>query len=106
MRRAAKRDVSEPEIVSTLIDAGFTVHRLSAAGVPDLLVGFRSRTWLVECKSSHKGYGKGLNPLQQRFADTWRGSPVVILRNGEEAMDWAVQIAIETAAPPHRTEAA
>ena len=105
MRRAAKRDVSEPEIVTVLQDAGFTVQRLNGAGVPDLLVGFRHRTFLVECKSSHKGYGKSLNPLQQRFSDTWRGSPVVILRNGQEAMDWAVQIAIETAAP-HRTEAA
>lgn len=97
MRRAAKRDVSEPEIVNTLMDAGFTVHRLNGVGVPDLLCGFRSRTWLVECKSSHKGYGKSLNPNQQRFADNWRGSPVVILRNGQEAMDWACQMAVETA---------
>ena len=102
MRRAAKRDVSEPEIVTTLRDAGFSVHPISQTGLPDLLCGFRRRTFLVEVKSSDKGYGKGLNPNQQRFADRWAGVPIVILRNANEAADWACQIAIETAAQPSK----
>jgi Holliday junction resolvase len=102
MRRAAKRDVSEPEIVTTLRDAGFSVQPISQPGLPDLLVGFRRRTFLVECKSSDKGYGAKLNPLQQKFADRWAGTPIVILRSATDAMDWAVQIAIETAAQPSK----
>jgi Holliday junction resolvase len=102
MRRAAKRDVSEPEIVTVLKDAGFTVERISQPGLPDLLCGFRRRTFLVECKSSDKGYGAKLNPLQQKFADRWAGTPIVILRSATDAMDWAVQIAIETAAQPSK----
>lgn len=86
---AAKRDVVEPEIVSALQQCGFSVHRLDTP--VDLLVGFRGRTWLVECKSGHKGYAKSLNKNQQEFADVWRGSPVIVLRDAQEAIDWAVE---------------
>lgn len=95
MRRAAKRDVSEPEIVSTLKQCGFSVHRMDQP--VDLLVGFRRRCWLVEAKSSDKGYGKSLNENQRKFADTWRGPEVVILRSAQDAMDWAVQVSQEKA---------
>lgn len=95
-RRKAKRDAAEPEVVSTLTDAGFAVERTSAPGWPDLLVSFRRRCWLVEVKSSHKGYGKGLNDNQKEFAARWRGPDIVILRSAQDAMDWAVQMSIET----------
>jgi len=95
MRRAAKRDVSEPEIVTVLTQCGFSVERLSQAGVPDLIVGYRKRMWLVECKSSDKGYGKDLNVNQKKFADRWRGTPIVILRSAQDAVDWAVDVASE-----------
>lgn len=97
MRRAAKRDVCEPEIVSALTQCGFSVERLSQAGIPDLMVGFRSHMWLVECKSSDKGYGKDLNVNQKKFADRWRGTPIVILRSAQDAIDWAVQMSVEAA---------
>lgn len=98
MRRAAKRDVSEPEIVTALTQCGFTVERLSQSGIPDLIVGFRNkRMWLVECKSSEKGYGKALNVNQKKFADRWRGTPIVILRSAQDAIDWAVQMSVEAA---------
>lgn len=94
-RYAAKRDVSEPEIVSALEQCGFSVERMDRP--VDLLIGFRGRTWIVECKSGHKGYGKTLNANQQKFKDKWRGSPVVILRSAQDAIDWAVQMASEAA---------
>lgn len=93
-RYAAKRDVSEPEIVAALEQCGFSVERMDKP--VDLLVGFRGRTWVVECKSGHKGYGKALNGNQQKFKDRWRGSPVVVLRSAQDAIDWAVQMAVET----------
>ena len=91
MRRAAKRDISEPEIVTTLKGCGFTVFRLDQP--VDLLVGFRGKTYLVECKTGEKGYAKSLNDNQREFADGWRGSGVIVLRSAQDAMDWAVEIA-------------
>lgn len=96
--RKARRDAAEPEIVSVLKQCGFSVERISEPGKPDLLCGFRGQTFLVECKSGTKGYARHLNKNQQAFADSWRGSPVVILRDAQEAMDWACQVAVETAA--------
>ena len=93
--RKAKRDASEREIVTVLEQCGFSVVRMDKP--TDLLVGFRKRAWLVECKSGTKGYGKGLNKNQAEFAETWRGPTVVVLHSATDAMDWAVQISQEAA---------
>lgn len=93
-RYANKRDISEPEIVSTLEQCGFSVVRMNKP--VDLIVGFRGRCWLVECKSSDKGYGKSLNANQAQFDVGWRGPKVVILRSAQDAMDWAVEMASQT----------
>lgn len=93
--RKAKRDASEPEIVTALLQCGFSVERMDKP--VDLLVGFRRRTWLVECKTGTKGYGKSLNPNQQDFASKWRGSEIVVLHDAQEAIDWAVQVSQEAA---------
>lgn len=90
-RYAKKRDAAEPEVVSTLQQCGFSVERLDKP--VDLLIGFRGKTFLVEVKSSAKGYGKSLNRNQQDFSDKWRGTPVVILRSAQDAMDFAVAVA-------------
>lgn len=90
MRRAAKRDISEPEIVSALVGCGFSVYRLHQP--VDLLVGHRGKNYLVECKTGTKGYGKTLNENQREFDDGWRGSKVVKLSSAQEAIDWAVAV--------------
>lgn len=90
-RRAAKRDASEPEIVSTLESCGFTVFRMNEPA--DLLCGFRGVNFLVECKTGDKGYGATLNDNQKAFNDYWRGGKMVRLSSAQEAMDWAVSIA-------------
>jgi len=82
-----KRDISEPEIVSTLKECGFSVYRLDRP--VDLLIGFRGSTYLVECKT---GKGK-FNANQKEFNSDWRGSKVARLSSAQEAMDWAVSIA-------------
>lgn len=91
MRRAAKRDMSEQSIVAVLRQHYMSVFRLDQP--TDLLVGFRGVTHLVECKSGHKGYAKALNANQARFAEEWRGSPVVTLHGVEDAIEWARTIA-------------
>lgn len=88
-RYAKKRDISEPEIVTALVRCGFSVERIDTP--VDLIVGFRRRTFLVECKSGKRK----LNENQTRFVDGWRGSEVVVLRDAQEASDWAVQVASE-----------
>lgn len=95
-RRNPKRDTAEPEIVNALTQCGFSVYRLNTP--VDLLVGFRGKTWPVEVKSGHKGYGKALNEAQQKFADEWKGTPVVVLHDAQEAIDFAVSVAAGEAA--------
>ena len=96
MRRAAKRDIAEPEIVRVLVQCGFSVYRLNQP--VDLLVGFRGRNFLVEVKTGNKGYGKSLNDNQRDFNDGWRGAKVVTLHSAQDAMDWAVSVAAGKAA--------
>lgn len=93
-RYATKRDRSEPEIVAALEQCGFSVVRLDKP--TDLIVGFRGRCWLIECKSGATGYGKDLNKNQKDFATKWRGPKVVILRSAQDAIDWAVEAASRT----------
>lgn len=90
-RWAKKRDASEAGIIRVLRQCGMSVKPIDQP--VDLIVGFRRRTFLVECKSGDKGYAKALNKNQQDFADGWRGSEVVILRNEQEATEWCKEIA-------------
>ena len=94
-RWAKRRDAAEPEVFTALRDCGFSVEPLDRPC--DAVVGFRGRCWLVEVKSTDKGYGKALNPNQQKFADKWRGPKIVILRSAHDAIDWAVQVSQEAA---------
>ena len=63
LRRNARRDANEPEIVRYLQGAGCIVRRLSDAGIPDLLVIWRGRVLLVEIKMPRGRYTKA----QQEF---------------------------------------
>lgn len=90
MRYAARRDASEPAIVNLLKGLGFGVCRMDRP--VDLLVSFRGKNYLIECKSGSKGYAKKLNDNQQAFADKWN-APVFVLRDEDEAMAWAQAVA-------------
>lgn len=94
-RWAKRRDAAEPEVFTALRKCGFSVEPLDKPC--DAVVGFRGRCWLVEVKSTEKGYGKALNANQQKFADKWRGPEIVILRSAQDAIDWAVQVSQEAA---------
>lgn len=50
--RAAKRDAAEGPIVDALRRCGADVHRISGAGLPDLLVRFRGAWMPLEVKSA------------------------------------------------------
>lgn len=76
MRRAAKVDRNQSEIVDALRKVGATVCPLHQVGTgcPDLLVGFRGKNFLIEVKdwqadNSHRQ----LNPKQVEWHGGWKG---------------------------------
>lgn len=89
MRRAPKLDRTQPEIVAALRSAGASVQSLAAVGggVPDLLVGWRGQTLLIECKDgSLPPSGRALTPDQVAWHYRWRGRPVWIISSADEAL--------------------
>ena len=80
-RTAVKRDGNEDDIVLCLEAAGATVTRISIKNVPDLLVGFRGRNYLLEVKMPKGKLSEG----QQIFIDDWQGY-VAIVRSIDDAL--------------------
>lgn len=73
MRRAAKRDKNEKELIKVLESLGFTVQQLNDPGIPDLLVG-NFLNFLVEVKSE----SGTLTPPQREFIAQWGGQVKVV----------------------------
>ena len=76
MRRKAKIDDNQTEIVKGLRAVGCSVESLAAVGkgCPDLLVGFRGVNYLIEVKDGSKPPSKRkLTPDQVKWHDSWRG---------------------------------
>jgi len=82
MRTAARRDDNEEPIVLALQSVGCSVWRLSAKGIPDLLVGRARQTFLFEVKGP-KGV---LTPAQVKFRRLWKGTPPITVRSITEAL--------------------
>ena len=88
MRRAARVDATQAEIVAALRAIGATVW---IVGLPlDLLVGYAGKTLLMECKCIA---GKR-NPkptkhtaLQKAFMLDWRGGPVATVTDAAGAIN-------------------
>lgn len=114
--RAARRDQSEPAIVDALRAAGASVTVIGQGdGVPDLLVGFEGRNYLIEVKNplgpqGGKGGGGASRPCrggdgvltgeQLAWWAAWRGSPPVIVRTPAEALAAIGAPPIEETAEP------
>ena len=89
MRRAAKTDANQPEIVAALRAIGASVADTSAVGkgFPDLVCGYQGRTWLLECKDgSLSPSRRKLTPDQVEFKATWRGHWAVV-NSADEAIE-------------------
>jgi hypothetical protein len=88
MRRAARIDANQTEIVQALRGVGATVAITSmvGGGFVDIVVGFRGRNYLFEIKDGSKPPSKRkLTPDEQEFHDTWRGT-VFIVNSVDEAL--------------------
>ena len=76
MRRAAKVDANQAEIVAALRACGATVQPLHTvgAGCPDLLAGFRGVNYLLECKDCNASNAdRKLRPAQVDWHGGWKG---------------------------------
>lgn len=81
MRRAAKIDENQKEIVQALRAMGCSVAITSAvgAGFTDLVVGYRGVNYLVEIKDGSKPpSAQKLTPDQIEFHESWRGQKAVV----------------------------
>jgi Holliday junction resolvase len=87
--KAARVDRNHAEIVAALRKVGATVQSLATAGrgVPDLLVGFRGTTYLLEIKDGAKAPSKkALNDEQIAWHGKWRGGPLAIVDSVDAAL--------------------
>jgi len=90
VRRAAKIDANQTEIVNALRQVGASVQSLASTGkgCPDLLVGFRGVNWLLEIKDGQKvKSARKLTPDQIEWHESWCGQVHVI-----EDIDQAIKL--------------
>ena len=88
MRRAAKIDSNQIQVVSALRAAGASVQSLAAIGkgVPDLLVSIRGVNLLMEIKDGSKPKSaQKLTEDQLKWHGAWQG-PVCIVDSPEAAL--------------------
>lgn len=81
MRRAAKIDANQPEIVDALRRAGATVQPIHTvgSGVPDLLVGYRGVNLLMEVKDGDKPESaQKLTPDEAEWHQNWLGQRSIV----------------------------
>jgi len=83
--RRGRTDANQTEIVAFLRAAGASVFVSSdvGRGFPDLVVGHRGHTYLIEVKVP----GGRIRDSQSAFALSWRGSPVCVVRNVQDCFD-------------------
>ena len=89
MRRAARVDENQGLIVKALRAYGATVRIITQGdGIPDLLVGYRGHTILMEVKDGNKPpSARQLTTAEQIFFDQWTGGKLFIVNSVEEALD-------------------
>jgi Holliday junction resolvase len=103
--RPKQRDKAEKAIVEALRAAGASVHLLDddrRSGLPDLLVGYKGRTMLLEVKNpadrsnpyrvksgevrETTRIATDLSDGQERWHRAWRGQRPVVVRTPAEAL--------------------
>lgn len=87
MRRAAKVDLNQKQIVRELRALGFSVRHTHTIGqgFPDLVIGMGGITMLVEVKQE----GETLTPDEREFFDTWGGAVIIGYSTEQIAADFA-----------------
>lgn len=84
--RAARTDANQKDIVEAIRKTGASVHVTSSVGggFPDIVVGFRNKTYLFEIKyPSQPPSKRELTPEQRIFHNLWYGHVAVIYNAGD-----------------------
>ncbi len=82
MRRAARVDRNQPEIIAHLRANGVSVQPLHMVGkgCPDLLCGYKGRTYLLELKDDEQTPShQRLTDDQVRWHGAWGGQVAVVI---------------------------
>ncbi len=89
MRRAAKVDANQDQVVSALRTAGVLVLSLASLGkgVPDLLCAFHGRLVLLEVKDGNKPpSARKLTKDQEEFHKAWASVPLFVVESPWDAL--------------------
>ena len=88
MRRAARVDDNQTEIVTALRKSGASVLITSQLkNCFDILVGFQDVNYIMEIKDGNKPPSqRKLTPGEQKFKDEWRGGEYHIVNSIDEAL--------------------
>ena len=93
MRRAAKVDANQKQIVAALRQLGASVAITSTTGqgFPDICCGFRGRNVLFEIKDGSKPpSARKLTPDQIDFHAAWKGE-IAVITSATEAVDYLLR---------------
>jgi hypothetical protein len=88
-RHRVSRDHNHSEVTGVLDQLFVPYIDLSPLGdgIPDLVVDNHGQLELWEVKNPANWYGKkGLNANQSKWAKTWRGKPVRVIRTVDDAL--------------------
>lgn len=94
---AKRTDVNQQDVVAALRFFGATAVITSHVGngFPDLLVGHRGATFLLEVKDGKKGAAAKLTPAQEKWISNWKGEPPFLVRSAAEAVAFVMGFAPE-----------
>lgn len=88
MRRAARRDDNERDIIKAMRECGAFVKAVNDEGAFDLLVWYNGHTLLLEVKDGSKPpSARRLTDAEQKFHDEWPGNNLYIVKSVQEALD-------------------
>jgi Holliday junction resolvase len=84
LRRAARRDANEAQIVTALEQMGFSVERVNSPGIPDLLLSRAGQWYVAEVKT------KDGRPTAAQIAMRQKAKAIVpVFRTIDDAAAWA-----------------
>lgn len=88
MRRAARRDDNENEIVLFLRECGAYVKPVNHAGLFDLLVYYNGHTIFLEVKDGSKPpSARELSDAEKKFHSEWPGDNLFVVTSVADAVE-------------------
>jgi len=92
VRRFGRIDANQREVIEGLRQVGASAYSLASLGngAPDLLVGYRGKTFLLEVKNPNRRGGKNnaVRTLERQasWRARWGGRPVAVVWNLPDAL--------------------